>query len=86
MKVYRVLTRESMERDEEGKLISVKWVITNKGTEEHPIAKARLVANEFNTGDKRGELFAGTPGLMAMRTVISRAMTRCEDGANRSIM
>ena len=38
---------------------------------EHPVAKARLVAHEFNTGDKRGELFAGTPGLMAMRTVIS---------------
>ena len=67
-------------------MISIKWVITNKGTEEHPVAKARLVAREFNTGDKRGELFAGTPGLMAMRTVISRAMTRCEDGAKRSIM
>ena len=57
-----------------------------KGTEEHPIAKARLVAREFNTGDKRGELFVGTPGLMAMRTVISRAMTKREDGAKRSIM
>ena len=75
-----------MKRDEEGKMISIKWVITNKGTEEHPIAKARLVAREFNTGDKRGELFAGTPGLMAMRTVISRAMKRCENGATRSIM
>ena len=60
MKVYRVVTRESMKRDEEGKMISIKWVITNKGTEEYPIAKARLVAREFNTGDKRGELFAGT--------------------------
>ena len=68
------------------KLISIKWVITNKGTEEHPIAKARLVAREFNTGDKRGELFARTPGLMAMRTVISRAMTKCENWAKRSIM
>ena len=75
-----------MKRDEEGKMISIKWVITNKGTEEHPIAKARLVAREFNTGDKRGELFAGTPGLLAMRTVISRAMKRCENGATRSIM
>ena len=37
-------------------------------------------------GDKRGELFAGTPGLMALRTVISRAMTKCENGAKRSIM
>ena len=49
MKVYRIVTRESMKRDEEGKMISIKWVITNKGTEEHPIAKARLVAREFNT-------------------------------------
>ena len=87
MKVYRLVTRESMEQDEEGKkMISIKWVITNKGTEEHPIAKARLVARDFNTGDKRGELFAGTPGLMAMRTVISQAMTKCENGARRSIM
>ena len=86
MNVYRVVTRGSLERDEEGKMLSIKWVITNKGTEKHPIAKARLVAREFNTGDKRGELFAGTPGLMAMRTVLSRAMTRCENGARRSIM
>ena len=85
-KVYRVVTRESMERDEEEKMVSIKWVVTNKGTEEHPIAKARLVAREFNVGDKRGELFEGTLGLMGMRTVISRAMTRCETGARRSIM
>ena len=86
MKVFRVLTRESMERDEEEKMISIMWVITNTGTEEHPVAKARLVAREFNTGDKSGQFFAGTPGLMAMRTGISRAMTKCEGGAKRSIM
>ena len=86
LKVYRVVTRESMKRDEEGKMISIKWVITNKGTEGHPIAKARLVACEFNTGDECGELFTGTPCLMAMRTVISRAITRCEIGTRRSIM
>ena len=45
-----------MESDEAGKMISIKWVNTNKGTEEHPIAKAHLVAREFNTRDKRGEL------------------------------
>ena len=75
-----------MKRDEEEKMISIKWVIENKGTEEQQIAKARLVAREFNTGDKRGELLAGTPRLMAMRAVISRAMTRCENGARRAIM
>ena len=69
--MHRVVTRESMDRNKKGKMFSIKWVITNKGTEEHPIAKARLEARDFNTGDKRGELFAGTPGLMAMRTVIS---------------
>ena len=57
-----------------------------KGTEEDPIAKARRMARKFNTGDKRGELFAGTPGLMAMRIVISWEMTRCENGARRSVM
>ena len=44
------------------------------------------MAREFNTGDKRGELSAGTPGSMGMRTVISRAMTKSENGARRSIM
>ena len=63
MKVYRVVTRKSMERDEAEKMISIKWVVTNKGTE-HPIAK---------TGGNRGELFAA-PVLMAMRRVISSAM------------
>ena len=86
MKVNRVVTWEFMERDEEGKMVSIKWVVTNKGTEAHTIAKARLVAREFSTGDKRGELCAGSPGLMAMRTVISRVMTRCETGARGSIM
>ena len=47
----RVATKEYLERDEEVKMISIKWVITNKGTEERPIAKARLAAREFNTGD-----------------------------------
>ena len=42
MKVYHVVTRESMKRDDKGKMISIKWVITNKGTEEHPMAQARL--------------------------------------------
>ena len=81
--MYRVVTRESLERDQEGKMISIMCFITNKLREEHPVAKARLEAREFNTGDKRGELFAGTPGLMAMRAVISRAMTRCETGARK---
>ena len=37
MKVYRVVTRGSMERDGGGKMTSIKCVITNKSTEEHPL-------------------------------------------------
>ena len=57
-----------MERDEEMPMVSIKWISTNQGTEEHTNANARPVTREFNTGDKQG--------LMAMRTVISRTMTR----------
>ena len=86
MKVYRVVTRESTGRDEEGQDDQHQMGPQTKERKEHPIAKARLVAREFNTGDKRGELFAWTPGLTAIRTVISRATTKCENGARRSIM
>ena len=36
MKLYPVVTGKSMERDEEWKMLSIKWVITVKGTEETP--------------------------------------------------
>ena len=61
-------------------------MITNKGTEEEPIAKARLVARELKTGDKRRDVFAGTPGLMAMRAVGSRAMTKHVNGTRSAII
>ena len=47
MTVYRVVKRRSMEKDADGKMISAKSVVTNKGKEPHPIAKARLVAREI---------------------------------------
>ena len=53
--MYRAVTRESMERDEEGKIISIEWLVSNGGTAEHPVAGARLVARELNTGDKLQE-------------------------------
>ena len=75
MQVYQVVPRSQMQQDEEATMVSIKWVVTNKGTEETPKAKARLVAREFNDGSQKNEMFAGTPGLQAMRMVISRAVT-----------
>ena len=44
------------------------------------------MAREFNNGDKRGELFVGIPGLMAMGAEISGAMTKRVKGTRRAIM
>ena len=44
------------------RIVSVKWVDTNKGTEEKPEIRCRLVARDFRGADKdREDLFAATP-------------------------
>ena len=44
------------------RIVSVKWVDTNKGTESKPKIRCRLVARYFRGSDKdREDLFAATP-------------------------
>ena len=52
--------------------ISVRWIDTNKGDDDSPNYRSRLVAREIR---KRGEnpIFAPTPPLESLRTVISLA-------------
>ena len=54
--------------------ISVRWVDVNKGDDECPNYRSRLVAREIR---RRGEdpIFAPTPPLESIRAVISRAAT-----------
>ena len=54
--------------------ISVKWVDTNKGDDENPNYRSRLVAREIR---RRGEdsIFAPTPPLEALRTILMLAAT-----------
>ena len=52
--------------------VTVRWVETNKGDDEHPNVRSRLVAKEFNN-KKCDDLFAGTPPVEAMRAIISMA-------------
>ena len=54
--------------------IGVRWVGINKGDEERPEYRSRLVATELKT-DKRDHLFAATPPLEAFKILISMAMT-----------
>ena len=57
--------------------IGVRWVDTNKGSEERPEVRSRLVARDFRTKAKRDQedLFAATPPIEAGRLVLSRAAT-----------
>ena len=57
------------------KPVSVKWVDTNKGSDEVPVIRSRLVARDFREkGDKdRQDLFAATPPLELKRMLLSKA-------------
>ena len=65
-------------RSETGRApISVRWVDVNKGDEQNPNYRSRLVARQLKAHDRSGEsYFAPAPPLEALRTVLSLAMTR----------
>ena len=55
--------------------ISVRWVDVNKGDDGCPTIRSRLVAREIrNAGSE--SVFAPTPPLEALRTILSLATTR----------
>ena len=69
-----------------GKLIGVKWVIVNKGDQENPDIRARLVGKEFRTHND-DSLYAATPPLEALRLIVSHAATLNSTGeAMREVM
>ena len=52
------------------KPIALRWIDINKGDQASPNYRSRLVAKEINI-HKRGDLFAGSPPLEALKIVIS---------------
>ena len=64
--VYKVVPVHEAESDPEGIWVDARWVVTNKGSQEAPVAKCRFVAREFAT-DKRTDLYAGTLGSPTSR-------------------
>lgn len=57
--------------------MSVRWVDTNRGSEENPEVRSRLVARDFKTkADDWEDLFAATPPIEAERLALRRAATR----------
>ena len=62
-KAYTRCRRERVDI-EEGKLIDTRWIDVNKGDEENPNYRSRLVGREFNTYDTE---YAATPPLDSKR-------------------
>ena len=56
------------------KPIAVRWIDMNKGDDENPDYRSRLVGKELNDG-QMGGLFAGTPPLEALRFLVHEAAT-----------
>ena len=55
--------------------IGIRWVYVNKGDENTPEYRARLVAKEIKK-DKRLDMFAATPPLEAKKLLFTFATTR----------
>ena len=53
------------------KVITTKWIDTNKGSEAEPNYRSRLVGRELNLQD-RPDLFAATPPLESLRYMVSK--------------
>ena len=56
------------------KIMRTRWIDINKGDDENPVYRSRLVGKEFNDG-QMGGLFAATPPLEALRFLVHEAAT-----------
>jgi len=58
--------------------ITVRWVDVNKGDDDNPRYRSRLVARQLKSRDKSGDTyFSPTPPLEGLRAVLSLAATAC---------
>ena len=73
MKVYTKVPRSHQEKTG-GKIIRTRWIDVNKGDSERRDYRSRLVGKEFKQ-KAENELFASTPPLEALRTVVNHAAT-----------
>ena len=69
MKVYEKVPRWMAARDG-CKVITTRWLDINKGDQQNPNYRARLVGREIRT-DSRLDLFAATPPLESLRMICS---------------
>ena len=71
LNAYRKVPRTQV-KETGGKMLSTRWVRTNKGDDVTPEYRCRLVAREIKRSNTV-EMFAATPPLSSIRSVISIA-------------
>ena len=82
--LWEVVPRE---RARGQRIVSVKWVDTNKGTEEQPQIRCRLVARDFRAADKdREDLFAATPPWELKKLLMSQATNRAKGKVRKMLL
>ena len=83
----KLLWDEVLRNDTSGqRIVSVKWVDTNKGTENKPEMRCRLVARDFRGADKdREDLFAAAPPWELKKLLMSHAAER-SNGKTRKML
>ena len=65
--------------------IKLRWVDTNKGTEDEPNYRSKIAAMEFKR-DNRLDLYVPTPPLGATKLVVSNAASDGKHGKEKVIM
>ena len=68
--------------------MTVRWVDTNKGSEEVPEVRSRLVARDFKgkKGERDDELYAATPPVEAMRMMCSKMVAPRKSRKRRKML
>jgi hypothetical protein len=84
MGVYHKVPRKTMQQHG-GRTIGTRWIDINKGDEESPECRSRLVGKEFNVGSDPA-LYASTPPLEALRLIVSRAATTRRGSGKMKVM
>ena len=75
--VFRGISYEEAANDPQGEIIGSRWVNCNKGDQENPDVRCRLVAQEVNTGSGGcDDFYAATPPLEAKRLLFSEWATK----------
>jgi hypothetical protein len=84
MGVYRKVPRSKCIQTTGKKPIAVRWIDVNKGDDTSPNYRSRLVAKDFKTTVNM-ELYAATPPLETLRTLISFAATTTAHSERESL-